>query len=50
MTKFAYTRPVETLQPPYNLFRRDIEGEELPYAEEHDVGVLVYGPLSPMAC
>ena len=46
MTKFAYTRPVETLQPPYNLFRRDIEGEELPYAEEHDVGVLVYGPLA----
>jgi aryl-alcohol dehydrogenase-like predicted oxidoreductase len=46
MIKFGYTRPVETLQPPYNLFRRDIEGEQLPYAQEHDIGVLVYGPLA----
>ena len=29
---FARTRPVETLQPPYHLFRRDIEAELLPYA------------------
>ena len=43
---FARTRPVETLQPPYHLFRRDIETELLPYAREHDIGVLVYGPLA----
>ena len=37
---------LETLQPPYHLFRRDIEEYVLPYAEEHDIGVLVYGPLA----
>lgn len=36
----------ETLQPPYHLFRRDIEREVLPYCAEHDIGVLVYGPLA----
>jgi len=46
MAEFARTRPVETLQPPYHLFRRDIEAELLPYCREHDVGVLVYGPLA----
>jgi aryl-alcohol dehydrogenase-like predicted oxidoreductase len=37
---------VETTQPPYHLFRRDFEREELPWCREHDVGVLVYGPLA----
>ena len=46
MAAFARTLPVETLQPPYHLFRRDIEGEVLPYCAEHDLGVLVYGPLA----
>jgi aryl-alcohol dehydrogenase-like predicted oxidoreductase len=46
MAAFAQTRPVETLQPPYHLFRRDIEAEVLPYCAEHDIGVLVYGPLA----
>ena len=36
---------VETLQPPYHLFRTDIEEAILPYAAQHDIGVLVYGPL-----
>jgi aryl-alcohol dehydrogenase-like predicted oxidoreductase len=46
MAAFARTRPVETLQPPYHLFRREIEAEVLPYCAEHDIGVLVYGPLA----
>jgi aryl-alcohol dehydrogenase-like predicted oxidoreductase len=46
LAEFARTRPVETLQPPYHLFRRDAEAEVLPYAREHDLGVLVYGPLA----
>jgi aryl-alcohol dehydrogenase-like predicted oxidoreductase len=46
MGEFARTRPVETLQPPYHLFRRDIEAEVLPYSREHDIGVLIYGPLA----
>ena len=43
---FAEGRAVETLQPPYHLFRRGIEDDLLPYAQEHDIGVLVYGPLA----
>ena len=46
IAEFAQTRPVETVQPPYHLFRRDIEAELLPYTHEHDIGVLVYGPLA----
>ena len=46
MEEFAQTRPVETLQPPYSLFRRAIEADVLPYTRTHDIGVLVYGPLA----
>ena len=46
MTEFGRTRPVETLQPPYSLFRREIETDVLPYTRAHDIGVLVYGPLA----
>jgi aryl-alcohol dehydrogenase-like predicted oxidoreductase len=46
IAEFARTRPVETLQPPYHLFRRDIEADILPYAREHDIGVLAYGTLA----
>jgi hypothetical protein len=38
--------PVGTLQPPYHLFRRDIEAEVLPYCAARGIGVLVYGPLA----
>src|SRR6266540_3217549 len=37
---------VDTLQPPYHLFRREIEDKVLPYTAEHDIGVLIYGPLA----
>jgi aryl-alcohol dehydrogenase-like predicted oxidoreductase len=46
MEGFSSTLPVETLQPPYHLFRRDIEASILPYTRAHDIGVLVYGPLA----
>jgi aryl-alcohol dehydrogenase-like predicted oxidoreductase len=46
MAEFSATLPVETVQPPYHLFRRDIETELLPYCRGHDIGVLVYGPLA----
>jgi aryl-alcohol dehydrogenase-like predicted oxidoreductase len=39
-------RPVDTLQPPYSLFRRDIERDVLPYCRGQGIGVLVYGPLA----
>jgi hypothetical protein len=46
MSEFAAALAVETLQPPYHLFRRDIENQVLPYTDEHNIGVLVYGPLA----
>jgi aryl-alcohol dehydrogenase-like predicted oxidoreductase len=46
MDEFSSTFPVETVQPPYHLFRRDIEDELLPYCFAEDIGVLVYGPLA----
>jgi len=46
MTRFQTVRPIDTLQPPYHMFRRDIEASILPFAREHGIGVLVYGPLA----
>jgi len=46
MDELARSGRVETLQPPYHMFRRDIETEILPYTAEHDIGVLAYGPLA----
>ncbi|MFD6069434.1 aldo/keto reductase [Amycolatopsis lurida] len=45
LAAFDKIRPVETLQPPYHLLRRDIETDPLPYARENDIGVFVYSPL-----
>jgi hypothetical protein len=46
MDELSRTLPVETLQPPYAMLRREIESDVLPYCAEHDIGVLVYGPLA----
>ncbi|HZU74256.1 MAG TPA: aldo/keto reductase, partial [Acidimicrobiales bacterium] len=46
IAEFSRALAVETVQPPYHLFRRDIEADLLPYAQDHDTGVLVYGPLA----
>jgi aryl-alcohol dehydrogenase-like predicted oxidoreductase len=46
MRAFERTRKLDALQPPYSLFRRDIEREILPYCQQHGIGVLVYGPLA----
>jgi aryl-alcohol dehydrogenase-like predicted oxidoreductase len=44
--ELARTRPVETLQPPYAMLRREIEADILPYCAEHNIGVVIYGPLA----
>jgi aryl-alcohol dehydrogenase-like predicted oxidoreductase len=44
--EFSAVLPAETVQPPYHLFRRGIEGDLLPYAAAHHIGVLAYGPLA----
>ena len=46
MEEFSSALPVETMQPPYHLFRRGIESDLLPYAADNNIGVLVYGPLA----
>lgn len=46
MDELARFAPLETLQPPYHMFHRDIDQEILPYTAAHDIGVLVYGPLA----
>lgn len=46
MEAFGAALPIETLQPPYHLFRSEIEADVLPYTAANDIGVLVYGPLA----
>ena len=46
MAEFSATLPVETLQPPYHLFRREMQDDVLPYCLDNNIGVLVYGPLA----
>jgi aryl-alcohol dehydrogenase-like predicted oxidoreductase len=46
MASFEATRKIEALQPSYHMFRRDIEQSILPYALQHGIGALVYGPLA----
>jgi aryl-alcohol dehydrogenase-like predicted oxidoreductase len=46
LDEFSRTLPVETLQPPYHLFRREIERDVLSYCAEHEIGTLIYGPLA----
>ncbi|MFC9995439.1 aldo/keto reductase [Nocardia sp. NPDC127526] len=45
LRRIAAIAPVETLQPPYSLVDRDVDEEILPYAEESEIGVIVYSPM-----
>ena len=38
--------PVTSLQPPYSLLHREVEGEILPYCRRENVGVIVYSPMA----
>src|SRR3989449_5753725 len=46
MDELARYGRVETDQPPYHMFRREIERDVLPYCAKHDVGGLAYEPLA----
>lgn len=37
--------PISSLQPPYSILRRDVEPEILPYAQQNNIGVIVYSPM-----
>src|SRR5215469_15172294 len=43
---FEEVRHLDGIQPPYHLFRREIEAELLPYCQQHHIGVQAYGPLA----
>jgi aryl-alcohol dehydrogenase-like predicted oxidoreductase len=45
MARFETAAPLHTVQPPYNLFEREIERDVLPYALGHDITTLTYGAL-----
>lgn len=45
MDEFRKFAPIATIQPPYNLFEREIEKDILPYAVKNKLVVLAYGPL-----
>jgi aryl-alcohol dehydrogenase-like predicted oxidoreductase len=38
--------PVETLQPQYSLVERGAEDDVLPFAEDDEIGVIVYSPMA----
>jgi aryl-alcohol dehydrogenase-like predicted oxidoreductase len=45
MARFEAVAPVHTIQPPYNLFEREIERDVLRYALGHGITTLTYGAL-----
>jgi aryl-alcohol dehydrogenase-like predicted oxidoreductase len=45
MDTFFTEARLDTVQPPYNLFEREIEADVLPYAKRTGLTVLSYGPL-----
>ncbi|MBM7553010.1 aldo/keto reductase [Thalassobacillus pellis] len=45
MDIFREAAPLHTIQPPYNLFEREIEKDLLPYVQKHELSSLTYGSL-----
>ena len=45
MKEFMNYCPLHSLQPPYNMFRREIEEKILPFCVENNISVLSYSPL-----
>ncbi|MEY2457073.1 MAG: hypothetical protein QOK06_2167, partial [Acidimicrobiaceae bacterium] len=37
---------VDAVQPPYHLFRQEVDADLLPYCADNEIGVLVYGALA----
>ena len=45
MEKFRCVAPLHVLQPPYNLFEREIEADILPYCRTNKIATFGYGAL-----
>jgi len=46
LEKLSAIAPVTSLQPPYSLIRREVEQAQLPWCQQHQVGVIVYSPMA----
>ncbi len=45
LTRAERVRHVDSLQPPFSLIRREAVEQEIPWAESHHTGVIVYSPM-----
>ncbi len=45
MSRAQAIEPINSLQPPYSIISPEIEESILPYAQTHDIGVIVYSPM-----
>ncbi len=45
MKRVASIHPIASLQPPYSMFKREIELDILPYCYQNNIGVIVYSPM-----
>jgi aryl-alcohol dehydrogenase-like predicted oxidoreductase len=43
--QFRWAAPLHVVQPPYNLFERDIEADVLPYCRREGIATFAYGAL-----
>jgi aryl-alcohol dehydrogenase-like predicted oxidoreductase len=46
LEKCSAIAPITSLQPPYNLLKREIEADVYPYCIENKIGVIVYSPMA----
>src|SRR5437667_8041851 len=45
MERALKVAPIQSLQPRYNMFDREIEAEILPFCRQHGIGILAHSPL-----
>ncbi len=45
MNRFMSVSELHTVQPPYNLFERQVDRDVLPYVREHNLSAFAYGSL-----
>ena len=45
MEEFMKYCPLHCLQPPYNMFRRDIEEDIIPFCRTHNIAIITYASL-----
>lgn len=46
MQKLQSVARITSLQPPYSLIRREVEGAQLPWCRRERIGIIVYSPMA----